>query len=74
MKKRLIAMLMIGFFVLSAENQVNYNPLMTKYLMQKNALGEEKFFLFDVGASRGIAKYWEVFSRNLVGGWIRSFN
>ena len=60
-------MLFVFAFSLCAENQINDNPLMTRYLMQKRALDKEKFFLFDVGASGGIASYWKFFGKSLVG-------
>lgn len=62
------SMMMIAcVFHLYAENQINYHPLMTEYLMQNEVLRKEKFFLFDVGASEGIASYWNSFGKNLSG-------
>lgn len=68
MIKRIIMALVISCCcTLYAENQINYNPLMTQYLMQNGALGKEPFFLFDVGASEGVASYWKCFGKNLSG-------
>lgn len=49
-------------------NKLNYNPHLTKHIVEKELLGKEDiFFLIDVGASGGIESYWESFGSYLHG-------
>jgi len=60
-----VAIAIVMMMALYAENPINERPQMIQYLMTHQVLGEEKFFLFDVGASEGIASYWSVFGKHL---------
>ena len=67
MKTLIFFLLLIQSLPLLAQNQVNYSPLVTKAIVKQKLLGDENFFLIDVGASRGIAKYWDVFGPYIQG-------
>ena len=45
--------------------RVNWNPPMTKHLVQSGVFRAQPFCLVDVGASGGIDGYWEVFGDSL---------
>ena len=49
-------------------NALNYNPNLTKYIVESELLSkEEAFFLIDVGASGGIDSCWNAFGKYLHG-------
>lgn len=43
-------------------NQLNYSPLMTRYLLDQRVFSADPFSLIDVGASGGIGQEWKVFN------------
>jgi FkbM family methyltransferase len=48
-------------------NEMNYNPLLTHYIIKEKILGKDNFFLIDVGASGGIDPCWNAFGSYLHG-------
>ncbi len=50
-----------------SDNEINYNPRLTQYVMQKHLLKDSNFYLVDVGASGGIAQHWKAFGKDLSG-------
>src|ERR1700730_10438407 len=65
--KKFFLVLIFGWISLYADNQINYHPLLTHYVVQKELLKDADFFLLDVGASCGIAKHWNAFENYLSG-------
>src|SRR4051812_20953457 len=64
---KILLAIVLGCFTLYGDQQCNYNPRMTKYLVQKQFFREANFYLLDVGASGGIAQYWKAFGNDLAG-------
>lgn len=48
-------------------NRIKQTSLMVSYIVQNQFLNDENFCLIDVGASGGIAGYWDVFGKYLTG-------
>jgi len=68
MKRFLISFLcLLQSLPLCATNKINYSPKVAEIVVKQNLLGDQSFFLIDVGASRGIAKYWKAFGRYVKG-------
>jgi FkbM family methyltransferase len=64
---RAIFFSVLGWVGLYGDFQYNYNPRMTKYLVQKQSFKGSGFCLLDVGASGGIEDYWKAFGNDLYG-------
>ncbi len=64
---KVIAVVVLGWMTLYGDQQCNYNPRMTRYLVQKQFFKEANFNLLDVGASGGIESYWKAFGNDLAG-------
>jgi FkbM family methyltransferase len=64
---KVILVTVLGWFSLYGDFQCNYNPRLTRYLVQKQFFNAENFCLLDVGASGGIADYWKAFGNDLAG-------
>lgn len=45
--------------------RINWNPPMTRYLVENGVLCDHPFCLVDVGVSGGIDRYWEAFGNDL---------
>lgn len=66
-KKWFFFLFVVTHGVLLAGNQINYNPRLTQYVVEKKLIEKEGFCLIDVGASQGVEQYWNAFGPYLKG-------